>query len=50
MMFSSEDLRVESVGDFIVFLPVFIFVALVAPFLFTAYQIGFVLDRLGWMD
>lgn len=49
-MFSSEDFRIESLGDFVMFLPVFIFIALVAPFLFAAYQLGFVMDKVGWLD
>lgn len=49
-MFSSEDFRVDSVGEFIAFLPIFIFVALVSPFLIGVYQMGFVLEKLGWMD
>jgi hypothetical protein len=49
-MFSSEDFRVESVGDLLMFMPIFIFVAFVFPFLFAAYQLGFVMDKVGWLD
>lgn len=49
-MYSSEDLRVESVGDFMMFLPVVFFIGLVAPFLIGAYTLGFVMDVVGWLD
>ena len=49
-MFSSKDLRVESAADFLDILRVFIFCALVAPFLLVAYTVGFISDLVGWLD
>jgi hypothetical protein len=49
MMFSKEDLKIESVEELIQFLPIFIFIGLVAPFLIAAYKVGFVMDQLGWL-
>ncbi len=49
-MFTSEDLRITSVGDFLEFLPIFIFVAFVSPFLLVAYSVGFISDMVGWLD
>jgi hypothetical protein len=48
-MFSRDDFRVDDVGDFVEFLPVFIFIGLVAPFLIAAYTAGFVMDATGWL-
>lgn len=50
LMFSSEDFRIESVSEFLMFLPVAFFLGLVAPFLLLAYKIGFVMDVTGWLD
>lgn len=49
-MFTSEDLRITSVADFFEFLPIFIFVAFVSPFLLVAYSVGFISDMVGWLD
>ncbi len=49
-MFTSEDLRITSVVDFLEFLPIFIFVAFVSPFLLVAYSVGFISDMVGWLD
>ncbi len=49
-MFSVDDLQIESASDFIEFLPIFIFVAFVGPFLLVAYTVGFVSDLVGWLD
>lgn len=49
-MFTSEDFRIESVQDLVEFLPVAIFIGLIAPFLILAYTIGFVSDVVGWLD
>jgi hypothetical protein len=48
-MFSREDLQVESFEDLITFLPILVFVGLVAPFLIAAYTIGFFMDITGWI-
>lgn len=47
MIFSRDDLRVESIDELLEFLPILIFVALVAPFVIVAYKLGFLLDVLG---
>ena len=49
-MFSSDDFRIDSVSEFIMFLPILIFVGLIAPFVIGAYHLGFVMDKLGWLD
>ncbi len=49
MMFSREDFRIESVEDFLHFLPIVVFLGLVAPFLIAAYTVGFVMDVTGWL-
>lgn len=50
MMFSREDLKIESVPDLLHFLPILVFVGLVAPFLIAAYTVGFVMDVTGWLQ
>jgi len=49
MMFSRDDFRVDSVPELIEFLPILIFVALVAPFVIVAYKVGLVMDLTGWL-
>jgi hypothetical protein len=49
MLFSKEDFRIQSVEDFVEFLPIFIFIGFVAPFLIAAYTLGFVMDITGWL-
>ncbi len=49
-MYTSEDLRITSAADFLEFMPIFIFVAFVGPFLLVAYSVGFVSDLVGWLD
>jgi len=49
MMFSREDLRIDSVNDVLHFLPIAIFIGLVAPFFIAAYTVGFVMDVTGWL-
>lgn len=49
MMFSKRDLRVDNARELIEFLPIVIFIALVAPLLIVAYKLGFVMDKLGWL-
>lgn len=48
MLFSKEDLKIASVEDLLEFLPIIVFVGFVAPFLITAYSIGFFMDITGW--
>ncbi len=50
MMFSREDLAIESPEDLITFLPIVLFIGLVAPFLIAAYTVGFVMDVTGWLN
>ena len=49
MMFSRDDLAIESVEDLVHFLPILVFIGLVAPFLIAAYTVGFVMDITGWL-
>ncbi len=44
------DLKIESFPDFVGFLVILPFVALVLPFLGAAYTLGFVMDITGWLD
>jgi hypothetical protein len=48
-MFSREDFRVDSFSDLLHFLPIVVFLGLVAPFLIAAYTVGFVMDVTGWI-
>jgi hypothetical protein len=50
MMFSVEDLKIESFEELLLFLPIAPFVGLVAPFLLAAYGLGFVMDITGWLE
>ena len=49
MMFSKSDFEIKSSDELIEFLPVAIFLALVAPLLIAAYTLGFVMDIAGWL-
>jgi hypothetical protein len=49
MMFSRDDFQVDSIEDLITFLPILVFIGLVAPFLIAAYTLGFVMDVTGWL-
>ncbi len=49
MLFSKEDFKVTNVVELIEFLPILIFVGLVAPFLLAAYKLGFIMDMVGWL-
>lgn len=50
MMFSREDLKIDSMSEFFSFLVVLPFVGLVMPFLGAAYTLGFLMDVTGWLD
>lgn len=50
MLFSKEDFDIGNPQDFIEFLPIFIFIALIAPLIVAAYTLGFVLDKTGWLE
>ena len=49
-MFSAKDFEIESIPEFLLFLPIFIFCGLVTPFLIAAYSLGAVSDVIGWLD
>jgi hypothetical protein len=50
MMFSKDDFQIEDFKDFLLFAPIFIFIALVSPFIIAAYKLGFIMDKVGWLD
>lgn len=50
MIFSKEDFKVSSWGEFFPFMLVLPFVGLIAPFLLAAYGLGLVMDITGWID
>ena len=50
MMFSAEDFDIGTPAEFLEFLPILIFAAFVSPFLIVAYTIGFISDKVGWLD
>ncbi len=49
-MFSTEDFKIDDMGEFLQFLLVLPFIGLVAPFLIASYTLGFVTDAIGWLD
>jgi hypothetical protein len=49
MMFSKEDFKIDNFEEFLEFVPVFIFIAFVAPFLIAAYKLGFLMDVTGFL-
>jgi hypothetical protein len=49
MMFTKEDFKIDNVRDLVEFLPIVIFLGLVAPFLIASYTLGFVMDVTGWL-
>ena len=50
MLFGKEDFKITNPEEFAEFLPVFVFIALIAPLVIAAYSLGFVLDQTGWLD
>jgi hypothetical protein len=48
-MFSKEDFKIDDPIEFLEFLPIFIFIGLIAPFVLVAYKIGFIMDVTGWL-
>ena len=50
MIFSKEDFKIDSMPEFISFLLITPFVALILPFLGAAYTLGFLMDVVGWLD
>jgi len=50
-MFGKEDFKLPpDPVELLEILPILIFVALVLPFVAGAYKLGFVMDKLGWLD
>jgi hypothetical protein len=51
MQFTAEDFELpESFMELVQFLPIVVFIGLVAPFLIAAYSLGGVMDILGWLE
>ena len=50
MLFSKDDFKIKDMDDFVEFLPVFVFIALIAPLVLSAYGLGFIMDQTGWLD
>ena len=50
MLFSKEDFKVDDPVELLMYMPIFIFFALVAPFLAVAYTVGFVMDVTGRLN
>ncbi len=50
MMFSKEDFELGDFSELVKFLPILIFVALVAPFVIAAYKLGFVMEMAKKLD
>ena len=50
MLFSKKDFDIGKPEDFVEFLPILIFCALIAPLVIAAYTLGFVLDKTGWLE
>ena len=49
MMFTKEDFKVNSMAELVEFLPIVVFLALIAPFLIASYTLGFFMDKTGWL-
>jgi hypothetical protein len=49
-MFTSDDFRVDDVGELLEFLPILVFIGLCAPYLIGAYTLGFFLDAFKMLD
>ncbi len=50
MLFSKDDFKITDMDAFIEFLPIFVFIALIAPLVIAGYTLGFVLDQTGWLE
>ena len=50
MIFSARDLRVSSLSELLEFLPIMVFVGLIAPFLIAGYTLGFFMDMFGLIE
>lgn len=49
MLFSKEDFEVSSFMDLLEFLPIALFLGLLAPLILAAYGLGFLMDVSGWL-
>ena len=50
MLFSREDFRIDSPGEFVSFLLIAPFVGLILPFLGAVYTLGLIMDITGWLE
>ena len=50
MLFTKEDCKIDDLQDTLEFLPIVVFLALIAPLVLVAYKVGFILDQTGWLD
>ncbi len=50
MIFRRDDLKIDSVAEFIPFMLIMPFVVLITPFLIAAYTLGFFMRITGWID
>lgn len=50
MLFGKDDFRIDNAEDFLEFLPIFVFIALIAPLVIAGYTLGFILDQTGWLE
>jgi len=49
-MFTKEDFKVNSAVEVLEFVPIVLFIGLIAPFLIAAYTVGFVLNVTGKLN
>ncbi len=50
MIFKRDDLKIDSMGEFIPFMLIMPFVLLITPFLIAAYTLGLCMKLTGWID
>lgn len=51
MQFTVKDFELpDTFSEFVEFLPILVFIGLVAPFLIAAYSLGGLMDILGWLE
>ena len=50
MMFNRDDFQMPPAGELVQFLPIVLFVGLVAPVLLGVYTLSFVMKAIGWLD
>lgn len=49
-MFSEKDFKLDSVGELLELLPIFLFMGLITPFLSAAYTLGFLMKVTGILN